>query len=185
MAWSDSLDPWPLIPAPRFVNNDYVTAETTYSPAHACHEACAWPRLACGPPVWASPRKPWPLPRRGYTGAAARLGSMRLCCGSVTAALRFRGRCCYRCRASREGTNAPAVPMLLSSPSRRSAHGLPTLGSADSESSVISNTTGIVSRMNSNAMTKEVSLKHKYKAGLGTKAALCKQKKKREKTYIL
>ena len=31
MAWSDSLAPWPLVPAPRFVNNGYVTAETTYA----------------------------------------------------------------------------------------------------------------------------------------------------------
>ena len=58
MAWSGSLTPWPLTLAPCFVNNDYVTAEityttahahhevyvtagTTYSTAHACHEVCA------------------------------------------------------------------------------------------------------------------------------------------------
>ena len=31
MVWSGSLDPRPLALAPRFVNNDYVTAEITYS----------------------------------------------------------------------------------------------------------------------------------------------------------
>ena len=51
MAWSDSLAPWPLILAPRFVNNDYVTAEITYSTVHACHEVCAWSWLVCGAPV--------------------------------------------------------------------------------------------------------------------------------------
>ena len=38
MAWPDSLAPWPLILALRFVKNDYVTAEITYSIAHACHK---------------------------------------------------------------------------------------------------------------------------------------------------
>ena len=38
MAWSGSLTPWPLTLAPCFVNNDYVTAEITYTTAHAHHE---------------------------------------------------------------------------------------------------------------------------------------------------
>ena len=38
MAWSDSLAPWPLALVPLFVNIDYVTAEVTYSTAHACHK---------------------------------------------------------------------------------------------------------------------------------------------------
>ena len=44
MAWSGSLAPQPLTLAPCFVNNDYVTAEITYSTAHACLEV----RLAMG-----------------------------------------------------------------------------------------------------------------------------------------
>ena len=42
MAWSGSLAPWPLTLAPCFVNNDYVTAEVTYSTAYARHEVLAW-----------------------------------------------------------------------------------------------------------------------------------------------
>ena len=38
MALSGSLAPWPLALVPLFVNIDYVTAEVTYSTAHACHK---------------------------------------------------------------------------------------------------------------------------------------------------
>ena len=38
MAQSGSLAPWPLALVPLFVNIDYVTAEVTYSTAHACHK---------------------------------------------------------------------------------------------------------------------------------------------------
>ena len=38
MAQSGSLAPWPLALATHFVNNDYVTAEITYSTGHACHK---------------------------------------------------------------------------------------------------------------------------------------------------
>ena len=48
MAWSGSFAPLPLTFAARFVNNDYVTAETTYSPAHARHEVLAGSRVVCG-----------------------------------------------------------------------------------------------------------------------------------------
>ena len=36
MMWSVSLTPQPLALAPRFVNNDYVTAEFTHCTAHTC-----------------------------------------------------------------------------------------------------------------------------------------------------
>ena len=41
-----SLTPNPLVLAPWFVNNDYVTGEITYSTAHACHEVLDWPPAA-------------------------------------------------------------------------------------------------------------------------------------------
>ena len=44
MAQSGSLAPWPLALATHFVNNDYVTAEITYSTAHAHHKVLAWPQ---------------------------------------------------------------------------------------------------------------------------------------------
>ena len=48
MAWSGSFAPLPFAFAPRFVNNDHVTVETTYSPAHARHEVLARLRVVCG-----------------------------------------------------------------------------------------------------------------------------------------
>ena len=42
MAWSGSPTPWPVALAPCFVNNDYVTAEITYSAAHVCHKILTW-----------------------------------------------------------------------------------------------------------------------------------------------
>ena len=47
MAQSGSLAPWPLALATHFVNNDYVTAEITYSTAHAHHEVPTWLRILC------------------------------------------------------------------------------------------------------------------------------------------
>ena len=47
MAWSGSFAPLPLAFSARFVN-DYVTAETTYSPAHAHHEVLTGWRAVCG-----------------------------------------------------------------------------------------------------------------------------------------
>ena len=44
MAWSGSLT---LAFVPRFINNDYVTAEITYSPAHARHQVLTWTRTTC------------------------------------------------------------------------------------------------------------------------------------------
>ena len=46
MALPVSLTPNPLVLAPWFVNNDYVTGEITYSTAHACHEVLDWPSAA-------------------------------------------------------------------------------------------------------------------------------------------
>ena len=45
MGWSGSLIPQPLALAPHFVDNDYVTAEITYSTVHACHKVLAWSRM--------------------------------------------------------------------------------------------------------------------------------------------
>ena len=42
MAWSGTLAPQPLVLAPCFVNNVYVTAEISYSTVHARHEVLAW-----------------------------------------------------------------------------------------------------------------------------------------------
>ena len=44
MAWSGSLNPYSLALAFCFINNDHVTAEITYSTAHARHEVLTWPR---------------------------------------------------------------------------------------------------------------------------------------------
>ena len=46
MAWSVSLTPNPLAFAPCFANSDHVTAEVTYSTAHACHRVFDWPAVA-------------------------------------------------------------------------------------------------------------------------------------------
>ena len=127
MAWSDSLAPWPLVPAPRFVNNGYVTAETTYAlhrhvmrhaPGQGWRAARLY-ELPHGSPgrrrVGATVERQQgrvtrgsavaPFPLQGRT--AARPGHTRLCCGSVPAALWLCGDCCYRCRASRERANCP------------------------------------------------------------------------------
>lgn len=42
MARSGALAPQPLVLAPRFVNNVYVTAEISCSTVHARHEVLAW-----------------------------------------------------------------------------------------------------------------------------------------------
>lgn len=48
---SSSLDP-------RFVTNDYVTAELIYNTAHAHHEVVTWSWISlCHTHVWAPPRK--------------------------------------------------------------------------------------------------------------------------------
>lgn len=44
MEGSGSLTPHPLTLAPRFVNNNYLTAEVTHSTEHACQEVLSWPR---------------------------------------------------------------------------------------------------------------------------------------------
>lgn len=44
MEGSGSLTPHPLTLAPRFVNNNYVTAEVPCSTAHACQEVLSRPR---------------------------------------------------------------------------------------------------------------------------------------------
>ena len=42
MVWSGSLALWPPALSPRFVNNDYVTSELTYSTEHECHQVLVW-----------------------------------------------------------------------------------------------------------------------------------------------
>ena len=46
MAYSGSL-------TPSFVNNDCVTAEITYSTAHALHEVLTWSQVVCGTQICA------------------------------------------------------------------------------------------------------------------------------------
>ena len=124
--------------------------------------------------------KAWLLLHWGYNGATSWLCYMRLRYGSVMAVLWLGYGCCYCCCVSRRQAVMAAVParreqtclqflQFLKSSSSLLAHGLSTLGSANSENSVnsktigntnrISNTTGIVSRMNSNTTTKDISLK--------------------------
>ena len=45
-AWT--LTSRPLIISSHFVNNDYITAEITYSTAHVCHKAFSWSWVVCG-----------------------------------------------------------------------------------------------------------------------------------------
>ena len=42
MAWSGSAAPQPLLLAPGFVDDDYVTAEITYSAVHVRQEVLTW-----------------------------------------------------------------------------------------------------------------------------------------------
>ena len=157
MAWSDSLAPWPLVPAPRFVNNGYVTAETTYAlHRHVMRHAPGqgWRASAC-----------MSFPTEALAAAASGLQWSGSKAGSHEALLWLRSRgavALWRLLLSlprQPGeSKLPAVPRLLGAPPRRSAQGLPALGSANWGSSVNSKTTGRVSRMNSNATTKEISL---------------------------
>ena len=69
---------------PRFVNNDYVTAEIIYSIAHEHHKVLASSRdTLCNMPIWASPWKPWLLLHWSYIGATLWWCYMRLFYGSV------------------------------------------------------------------------------------------------------
>ena len=60
MAWSGSRTPRPLTLALRFVNNDHVIAEITFSTAHEHRDVLPWSQATvCGTPVRVSPREPW------------------------------------------------------------------------------------------------------------------------------
>ena len=127
MAWSGSLTPWPLTLAPCFVNNDYVTAEityttahahhevyvtagTTYSTAHVCHNILTWSWVtSCSMPVWASCESP----------AATALGLHWSCImvtfcevgyGYSMPPLCLSYGCCYCCCVSQERINMSAFP---------------------------------------------------------------------------
>ena len=121
MAWSGSLAPWPLAPAPCSVNNYCVAAEITCKTTHVHHKMLAWTWVTlCGAPVWASP----------WTPAAATLGQhhdyviwwdyatalLWLCFGYVvaaaTAAASVRRELCYGSHVSQERINVSAVPMV-------------------------------------------------------------------------
>ena len=119
------------VPAPRFVNSDYVTAELICSTAHACLQVRTW--------------------------SQATLCSMHMChleSGSITAApqeeriicvlqlLRQPGeRLCYGCRSSQERINVSAVLMAPESFYCLLVRTLPAVGSANSENRVNSETT--------------------------------------------
>ena len=96
----------------RFVNNNYVTAEITYSAAHGRHEILAWSQAAlCLMPVRASPQEPSLLWHWGYIGVASWLCYMRLCRGCITAALWLCCGCCQDCCVSQEsGCVMAAMP---------------------------------------------------------------------------
>ena len=96
----------------RFVNNNYVTAEITYSAAHGRHEILAWSQAAlCLMPVRASPQEPSLLWHWGYIGVASWLCYMRLCRGCITAALWLCCGCCQNCCVSQEsGCVMAAMP---------------------------------------------------------------------------
>ena len=157
MAWSGSL-------APRFVNNDYVTAELTESTVHACHGVYVTAEITystvharhevlaqsrdnlCGMLVWAPPRKrqPYCCDTAVSVGSAAR--------GENIACLLLRllhqpgerlycvrlcyGCCCRRC-ASQEKIKVSAVLQVLESPSSQWSRALLTLGSKNSVHSEI------------------------------------------------
>ena len=108
--------------APRFVNNDYVTAEIICSTAYVCHEVLTWLwATLCGTPVPAPPIKPWELllyhscvrwvsqERREHSStvmAAVSAGREVVCRYVVLCYICFCG-CC----ASQKRINVSAVPM--------------------------------------------------------------------------
>ena len=120
MAWSGSVPPWPVALTPRFVNNDYVTAEITYSTAHEHHKVFAWSwATLCRKDIWAPPRE-WQhhccvaavfvgLAAGGETIACPlpqllRQPGERLCC------VRLCYVCCYSCCTIQERIDMSAVP---------------------------------------------------------------------------
>ena len=99
--------------------HSYVTAEITYSTAHARLEVLAWSRATLwGTPVWASPWRPWLLLHWGYIGAASWLCYIGLCYGYVMVMLCLLlwllhqpgERLYYGCCASQERRNVSVVP---------------------------------------------------------------------------
>jgi len=99
--------------------HSYVTAEITYSTAHARLEVLVWSRATLwGTPVWASPWRPWLLLHWGYIGAASWLCYMRLGYGYVMVMLclllwllhQLGERLYYGCCASQERRNVSVVP---------------------------------------------------------------------------
>ena len=98
MVCSCSLTPQPLALAPCFVNNDYVTAEISYSTVHVHHKVLAWPQATFV--LWVYIRFTWKGPE-----------------GSCEVMLCY--VCCYSCDASQEriiGTAVPTAPHIFFQP---------------------------------------------------------------------
>ena len=170
MVWSGSLAPGTLALAPRFVNNDYVTAEITYR-LHVSHEVLTSHGLLCVVCLYELHHE-----NPGYCWVGTTLeqhhSSATWVC--VLAMLWLCYGCCYGCCINQErGSIMAAVPArreemclhflrLLPSSSSLLACPLSTLGSANSVNKKIisavrriSNTKGIISRMNSNTLTNQ------------------------------
>ena len=91
---------------PRFVNNDYETAEIIYSTEHKCHKVL--PRTQATSDIWAPPKK-----RQHYCcittvsiGSATREDSL----STDMAALSARREHCYGCCVRQKRINVSAVP---------------------------------------------------------------------------
>ena len=98
MTWSVSLTPWPLTLAPHFVNNDYVTAEITYSTVHVHHNVLIRPQATFV--LWVYISFTWEGP-----------GGL---CGLMLCYV-----CCYSCDASQEriiGSKVPTAPHIFFQP---------------------------------------------------------------------
>lgn len=158
MGWSGPL-PHRLCSRPTFlVNNEYVTAEITYSTAHVHHKAPVILATLCSPPYEPSPWKPWLRLHWGYTGAAS-----WLCYG------RLYSDCCPSCCVIREGgcvmaavpaRGVPTAPQVFQ---LRSSH-LAYPGPANSADSVNSKTTGAycnkISSTHENSSLTQLSFHH-------------------------
>ena len=116
MACADSL-------APQFVNNGYVTAESTFSTEHECHKVLAGLQTAvCDVCVWTPPGKV--------------LKCAQLCYVS-----------CYGYSVSQERIKVSPVPMALWVSFSLLVHVLPTTGSANSADNVNSKTICVTNRI--------------------------------------
>ena len=146
MGWSGSLAPQPLALTPRFVNNEYVTAEITYSTAHVHHEVLG-PGLLCAVRLYERHHE---SPGCGCTGVTLEQHHGYVMGGYILTAAPA---------AASSGREAvlwlPCQPeefLRLLKSSNIVTHILPTLGSASSADSVNSKTTGVTNRISSTPM---------------------------------